>query len=167
MKKTLKLLVTAILFVPVIGFSQQKDTLIKKLDSLSRQKDTAGQVNDINPKAYTETTRLTFKSYFVLLASDLKQEFTKPFHATRKDWLNFGKFAVVAVALGFADEPIQRFAVHLRSNDVSLQKVSNFITHFGGNYETFTLAAFGTYGFIFKDQKIKTTTLLATQAYLT
>jgi membrane-associated phospholipid phosphatase len=168
MKKNLRLFITAILFIPIVGFTQQKDTLIKKLDSLSRKKDSAGgQVNIINPKAYTETTQLTFNSYFILLASDLKQEFTKPFHMTPRDWRNFGKFAVVTVALGFADEPIQHFAAHLRSKDTTFQKVSEFITRFGGTYETYALITLGAYGFIFKDKKIKAVTFLATQAYIT
>src|SRR3989442_7119731 len=118
MKKKLRLFIAAILFIQIVGFTQQKDTLLKKLDSLSRKKDSAGgQENDISPKTYNKATQLTFNSYFKLLASDLKQEFTKPFHMTRKDWRNFGKFAVVAVSMGFADEPIQRFAARLRSTD--------------------------------------------------
>jgi membrane-associated phospholipid phosphatase len=167
MEKALKLLITIIFFIPIIGYGQQKDTLINKLDSLNRKKDTTGQVNNINPSAYTQTTQITFKNYFILLASDLKQEFTKPFHATKKDWVNFGKFAVIAIGLSFGDEPIQQFAVRLRSKNIPLQRTSNFITNFGGTYEVYTLTAFGAYGFIFKDEKIKVTTLLATQAYIT
>ena len=78
-----------------------------------------------------------------------------------------GKFAVVAGALAFADEPIQKGAVKLRTNNPGLNNVSKYITNFGGIYEAYTLAAFGAYGIIFKSQKIKTTTLLATQAYIT
>jgi len=168
MKKNLRLLITAIFFIPTGAFSQQKDTLIKKLDSLRIKKDSAGvQVNNINSRAYNDTTKLTLSSYFKLLASDLEQEFTKPFHMRRKDWGNFGKFAVASVALGFADEPLQRLAVRMRSNDTPFQKVSNFITRFGGSYETYTIIALGAYGFIFKHEKIKTTTLLVTQAYIT
>lgn len=63
---------------PFAGFAQ--DTLINKLDSLTRKKDSAGQqINNINPKAYNQRTALGVKSYFVLLGSNLKQEFTKPF----------------------------------------------------------------------------------------
>ena len=88
--------------------------MINKLDSLSKKTDSAGkQVNNISPKAYNESTKLTFNSYFTLLGSDLKQEFTKPFHMTGKDWGRLGKFAVVAGALAFADEPIQKGAVKL------------------------------------------------------
>src|SRR5665213_1054868 len=100
----------------------QTDTLINKLDSLSRKTDSAGgQVNNITPKAYNESTQITFNTYFILLGSDLKQSFTKPFHMKKRDWGNRGKFALVA---------------------------------------------FGAYGFIFKNEKMKNTTLLATQAYI-
>src|ERR1035437_4785795 len=168
MKKRLKLLLMAILFIPIAGFSQQKDTLIKKLDSLSKKTDSAGkQVNNTNPAAYNENTKITPKSYFVLLVSDLKQEFTKPFHMTKKDWLNFAKFAVIEVGLGFADEPIQQAAIRLDNNNPGVKNTGNYITRFGGVYEGYTLAAIATYGMVFKKKKMVTTTLLATQAYIT
>ena len=168
MRLGIRLLVLFILSLPVTGFSQQKDTLINKLDSLNKKTDSAGkQVNNINPIAFNESTKLTFNSYFILLGSDLKQEITKPFHMTGKDWGRLGKFVVVAGALTFADEPIQKDVVKLRANNSGLNNVSKYITNFGGIYEAYTLAAFGAYGIIFKSQKIKTTTLLATQAYIT
>jgi membrane-associated phospholipid phosphatase len=159
------------LFIIMLSFPfatfAQKDTLIHKLDSLQRKKDTSGQINNINPNAYTETTQITFKNYFILLGSSLKQEFTKPFHMNKKDWGNFGKFAAVTVALSFADEPIQKSALKLRNRNTGVNSVSKYVTNFGGLYEGYTLAALGAYGFIFKNEKMKTTTLLATQAYIT
>lgn len=166
--KGLRLLVMAMLFIPLASVGQQKDTLIKKLDSLNRKKDTTGkQINNTNPAAYNEETKITFKNYFVLLGSDLKQEFTKPFRMTKKDWGNFAKFSVIIVGLGFADEPIQKAAVRLTDNNPGLKKTGNYISKFGGVYEGYALAAFATYGVIFKKKKMVTTTLLATQAYLT
>jgi membrane-associated phospholipid phosphatase len=168
MKSAFRLLFLLVLSFPVAGFSQQKDTLFNKLDSLGKKTDSAGkQVNNISPKAYNESTRLTFNSYFTLLGSDLKQEFTKPFHMHHKDWVRFGTFAIVAGALSFADEPIQKVALKLRANNQAVTNVSKYVTNFGGVYEAYTLAALGTYGILFKNQKMKTTTLLATQAYLT
>lgn len=168
MKMKLKLIVTAILITPLIGLSQQPDTLINKLDSLSKKTDSAGgQINNINPHAYDEDTKITFNAYFALLGSDLKQEFTKPFHMTRKNWGNFAEMLAVGGALSFADKPIQRYAYPFKTKNPGLGKVSGFITKFGGPYEALTLATFGTYGIIFKSQKMKTTTLLATQAYIT
>jgi len=168
MKKKLRLVITAVLFIPLAGFTQQKDTLINKLDSLNRKTDSAGkQINNIKPAAYNELTKISFKNYFVLLASDLKQEFTKPFHMTHKDWGNFGKFGVAIAAVGFADEPAQKYSVKLMRNKPTLRNISGYITKFGGAYETYTLASFAAYGLIFKNPKMITTTMLATQAYLT
>ena len=159
------------LFVIVLSFPcavfAQKDTLVHKLDSLAKKKDSVGQFNNIDRRAYTENTNLTFNTYFVLLGSSLKQEFTKPFHMTKKDWGNFGKFAAVAVALSFADEPIQKSALKLKERNTGINNISKYVTNFGGLYEGYTLAALGAYGFIFKNEKLKTTTLLATQAYIT
>ena len=154
------------LLIPSTSFSQ-KDTLMNKLDSLSLKTESAGrQINNISPRAYNQNTGITFKNYFVLLGSDLKQSFTKPFHMTRRDWGNLGKFALVTGAVFLVDEPIQQAALKLRNNHRGLDNVSKYITNFGGPYEGYTLAALGAYAFIFKKEKIKITTLLATQAYI-
>ncbi len=163
-----RILIVVLILVPFIGFSQKPDTLIKKLDSLSKKTDSAGkQNNNINEAAYNENTKITFSSYFILLGSDLKQEITAPFHLTRKDWGRVAKFAVVEGGLFFADEPVQRFALDLRNHNTGVKDISKYVTRFGGPYETYVLATLGAYGFIFKSEKIKTTTLLATQAYIT
>lgn len=163
-----RLLVIFFLSLPFAGISQQKDTLSNKLDSLSKKTDKAGQqLNNVEPSAYSYRTNLTFKSYFQLLGSDLKQTFTKPFHMNGKDWIRFGGFAAATGVLFFADEPIQRSMVDLTNNNAGVRNTSSFITKFGGVYEIYTLAGFGAYGIIFKSDKVKTTTLLATQAYLT
>ena len=144
------------------------DTLIKKLDSLAKKTDSTGvQKNNINPAAYNDVTKLTPKSYFILLGSDIKQEFTKPFHMKRRDWVNLGKFALVEVALGFADESIQKNVYALRNRSAGVRNVGGFITRFGGVYEFAGLGAFGLYGILAKSEKVKTTTLLATQSVIT
>ncbi len=157
-----------LIYLMPFGAFSQSDTLINKLDSLSKKTDSAGgQVNNISPKAYNENTKITFNTYFILLGSDLKQSFTKPFHMTGKDWGNVGKFALVVGAVSLADESIQKSALHLRNNNNGVASVSKYVTNFGGLYEAYTLAALGAYGIIFKNEKMKTTTLLATQAYIT
>jgi len=167
MKLRNRWLLLLLLSIPTAGFSQKTDTLIHKLDSLSRKTDSAGgQINNVAPKAYNENTKISFNSYFILLGSDLKQSFTKPFHMKKRDWGNLGKFAVVATALSFADEPIQQSALKLRQKSPTIANTSKYITNFGGIYEAYTLAAIGAYGFIFKKEKMQTTTLLATQAYI-
>src|ERR1035438_2667997 len=100
MKAKFRLLFFLIVSIPAVGFSQQPDTLRRKLDSLSFKTDSAGgQTNNTTPKAYNNSTRLNFKTYIILLSSDFKQSFTKPFHMSGKDWGNLGKFALVAGAL--------------------------------------------------------------------
>jgi membrane-associated phospholipid phosphatase len=147
--------------------AQKPDTLIKKLDSLSKKTADSAQVNNTNPAAYNEATKITFPDYFILTGSDLKQAFTKPFHMNQGDWKKLGIFALAFGGLALVDEPVQRVALDLRNGSPTLQKVSLQITNFGGSYEAYTLAALGAYGLIFKNQKMKTTTLLATQAYIT
>jgi hypothetical protein len=148
--------------------SQKPDTLIKKLDSLKVKTDSAGvQKNNIEGSAYNENTRITPGVYFILLGSDFRQQITKPFHMDRKDWRNLGIFTAGVVALVFADEPIQKFALKLRDNNKGLQRVSSYVTKFGGLYEAYVLVGLGSYGFIFNNEKMKTTTLLATQSYIT
>jgi hypothetical protein len=150
-------------------YSQQKDTLINKLDSLNKKTDTTGaQTNIINPNAYTQNTRISFPAYFVLLGSDLKQDITAPFHQTEREWKRIGIYGASVAAFSIiADEPIQRFAVKLHDNSNTVSGISSYVTKFGGRYELYSLAALGGYGFIFNNKKMQTTTLLATQAYLT
>lgn len=165
MKWKLRLMLFAFAVMPFVGSAQ--DTLINKLDSLNRKTDSAGgQINNTSPELY-QAVRLKPLTYITLLASDLKQEFTKPFHMRRKDWTNFGKFILVGSTLALADKPVQQYSYKLVQRNPDINKFSGFITKFGGPYETLTLGAFGAYGIIFKNQKMKTTTLLATQAYIT
>lgn len=144
------------------------DTLVKKLDSLARKTDSAGtQVNNINPAAYNDVTKLNGRTYFILLGSNIKQTFTKPFHMRKRDWKHLGIFAAAAVGLGFADEPIQRNVLSLRNKSSFVRMSGKYITNFGFLYEFYALGAFSAYGIIFKSEKVKNTSLLATQAVIT
>jgi membrane-associated phospholipid phosphatase len=151
------------------GLSQQPDTLIRKLDSLNKKNDSTPSVqqNNISEAAYNQATKINFKTYFILLGSTIKQEYTKPFHMKKREWGQFGLFALAAGGLAFADEPVQRQALKFRASKPGAVKASNYITNTGGAYEMITLVALGSYGYIFKNEKMRTTTLLATQAYLT
>jgi hypothetical protein len=155
-------------FLSFKSYSQQADTLIKKLDSLSQKKDSAGgQTNNTAKAAYNDQTKITFKTYFILLGSTMKQEYTKPFHMTRKDWGNFSALALTTGALLFADEPLQKQAVKFRNSKSWTVTASKYVTNTGGVYEMITLGTIGAYGYLFKNEKMKTTTLLASQAYIT
>jgi membrane-associated phospholipid phosphatase len=144
------------------------DTLVKKLDSLSHKNDsTGGQKNNIQPAAYNEQTKITGQTYFILLWSSVKQEFTKPFHTTKKEWLRFGMFAGGVAILTTVDEPVQKWALRLRNNNQVVASTGRYITNAGGTNELITLSGIGLYGFLTKNTKMKTTTLLASQAYIT
>ena len=109
---------------------------------------------------------LNFNSYFTFLGQNLKQEVTKPFHFTKKDWGNFGKYAAIAIALSFVDEPVQQAALRLRNRNTELNNISKVVTDFGGLNEVFTVAGIGAYGLITGNNKLVNTTLLSSQAFI-
>jgi membrane-associated phospholipid phosphatase len=159
-----------LLLLPLLVTAQQKDTLVKKLDSLSKQTDSLGikQKNNISAAAYNENTKMTLPIYFSLLLDDIKQQVSAPFNASGRDWLRIGGFALLTTGCAlFADKPINRAAIDIRNRSSSIVSASSYVTNFGGLYEGYTLAAFAAYGYIFKKEKTKTTVFLATQAYLT
>lgn len=148
-------------------YGQQVDTLVKKLDSLRSKNDTTKQLNNTNRSAFTEETKITLPAYFILLGSNMKQSFTKPFHMKKKDWGNLAKAAGIGFLLSFADKPIQRNALSLRNDNKTVREVSDYVTRFGGLYEVYALAGLAATGYITKNLKLRTTTLLASQSYLT
>ena len=156
------------LFTSVIVNAQVKDTLVKQLDSLNKKTDSLGfQNNNTNPKAYNSATRITGSSYLKLLWSNYKQQLTAPFYISRDSWKTVGAFGAVTGALALADQPVQRWALKAKSSSQAASRASKFVTNTGGVSEIITLGAIGTYGFVFKNEKMKTTTFLASQAYLT
>ena len=102
------------------------------------------------------------------MGNDFKQQITAPFHQTPKEWLHIGMYAAsIATISAVTDEPVQRLAIKVHDSSKVVSTVSSYVTKFGGRYELYTLAALGGYGFIFNNKKMQTTTLLATQAYIT
>jgi membrane-associated phospholipid phosphatase len=159
-------IVAMIFLFPAISFCQ-KDTLIKRLDSLEIKADTSKQVNNINHRAYDVNSKITLPVYFKLLWSDGKQQLSAPFRGSRQDYYRLAGLVGVTSALSFVDKPIEKAALKASDSSKTLRDISSYVTNFGANYEVYVLAAFGTYGFIFNSQKVKTTTLLATQSYIT
>lgn len=167
-------MLTVFLFCCSASVSAQKtdtlvkkvDTLVKKLDSLKREDTEHGKNVDINKDVYNQKTKITPSTYLALLGTDFTQEVTGPFHATGKTWLKVGIFATIEGGLFFADKPIQREALELRTQNTTIRNVSAYVTGFGGLYEAYTLVALGAYGYIFKKEKVRTTFYLATQAYI-
>ncbi len=149
------------------GFTQKKDTLIRRLDSMSREQERPPRFNDINEQVYNSNTKITGRVYFKLLASDFKQQLTKPFHMTGRDWLKLGVVSGTTAILTFSDESIQNWGQELHEKHKWVRDVGNIVTRFGGVTEAFVLAGIGGYGAITKNTKVKTTALLATHAYIT
>jgi len=171
MRYQCRLIALLLLLGPLLASAQQKDTsLPKKLDSLAKNPDSAGgkQKNQVAPSFYNENTRFTPRIYVILTLDDMKQQWTSPFRATKKNWLQIGAFTGLTVgAIFLLDKPVNKYTVEQIRTNKSAVSASLYVTNFGGWYETYTLAALGTYGWIFKKDKEKTTTLLATQAYIT
>ena len=164
----IRLLLCCLLFSCCQVSAQQTDTLIKKLDSLQRVEAKPGNkpINDVDKEDYTSQTNITPKVYVILLGTDLVQEVTGPFHASKKTWRKAGEFALLEGGLFFADRAIQHNTAKFMDENPGLRNTSQYITNFGGAWEGYTLAAFGAYGLIFHSNKVKTTTLLATQSYI-
>lgn len=122
--------------------------------------------NDLFAK--DSTVKLTNVSTYVkMVGFNLKEAFTKPFHLSKSETNQLTDFTFLIIGLGMLDEPVQRSPLNLKKNNSGLSDASHFITKFGAEYQIITLAALGTYGLIFKDEKLKNTTLLATQALIT
>jgi membrane-associated phospholipid phosphatase len=153
--------------IPAISFSQNTDTLINKLDSLKQQSDTSGQVNNVNPNFYNERTKLNARVFGILLLDDFKQQALSPLDIKRKGWLTGVGLVGATVGISFLDKPIQRWAAGLRRRNPALGSYSKTVSDVGGVYEVVTFAGIATYGFVFKNPKLRTTTALATQAYIT
>lgn len=160
-----KVLLLLLFSIPVIGFAQNSGN---KLDSLHTiPGDNPSEINLNYDSTNPQKPLFHFNSYFSLLGENLKDGFTKPFHLSKRDWGNFGKYAAVTFVLSFADEPLQQAALRLRNRNTGLNNISKDVTKFGGIYEVFTVAGIGAYGLISKNYKLANTALLSSQAYLT
>lgn len=157
-----------IALLPVIGFSQRTDTVINKLDSLKKQTDTTGSVNLIEPAFYDEKTKVNAKVFGTLLLDDFKQQALSPLDVNnRKAWLTGAALVGTTIGISFLDKPIQQWAAGLRRRNPTLGSYSKTVSDVGGAYEVATFAGIAGYGLIFKNPKLRTTTALATQAYIT
>ncbi len=161
-------LIAAIIgILPVIGYTQKTDSLINKLDSLKEQTDTAGQVNRIERSFYNERTKLNARVFGILLLDDFKQQALSPLGINKRGWLAGATLVGTTIGIGFLDKPIQKWAAGLRRKNPDLGSYSRTVSDIGGVYEVATFAGIATYGFVFKNPKLRTTTALATQAYIT
>jgi membrane-associated phospholipid phosphatase len=152
---------------PVTGFTQKTDSLINKLDSLKKQTDTTGQTNKVEPGFYNEKTKITPKVFGILLLDDFKQQALSPFHVNKRGWFLGAGFAALTAGVGFLDKPIQQSAVRFRNNNPWSKSYSHTLTNIGGLYEVVPFAGIAAWGFVFKNEKLRTTTYLALQSYIT
>jgi membrane-associated phospholipid phosphatase len=167
MKVTVKVLVI-IFLIPLAAMPQQKDSLTKKLDSLNIKWDSLqSRINNDNNANSYDPAKIDFKTYFTLLADNFKQQATAPFHIKKKDWLKVAGFALLTGGFALVNEPINDFAIKLHKENKGLADISHYVTNFGGAYEVYAIAGLYAYGLIFRTQKEKTTTALATHAYIT
>ncbi len=161
------ILCSVIVICSIPSFAQT-DTLRKQLDSMRKEeKGHEPPFVDVDKDEYTSQTNITPKAYFILLATDFKHIGTSPFHATKKTWIKVGELVLLEGAMFFADKPIQKYSREFVANNPGVRQTSEYITNLGGMWGVYTLAAFGAVGIIFKSNKLKTTTLLATQACIT
>jgi membrane-associated phospholipid phosphatase len=123
--------------------------------------------HEINSSQAKDSSRISVPVYFQLLAGNFTEIAKKPFHLEKKDWHHIGEFAVVATGLSFADEAIQQQALQWRNESPTLRKISGTVTQTGGLYEFYILGGLGLYSFTSKNEKLRTSVLLATQAYIT
>jgi membrane-associated phospholipid phosphatase len=162
-----RIVIALFFFIPAISFSQRTDTLINKLDSLKKGSDTSGQVNVIDPGFYNERTKLDARVFGILLLDDFKQQALSPLDINKRGWLTGAALVGTTIGISFFDKPIQKWAATQRRNNPTLGSYSKTVSDVGGVYEVVTFAGIAGYGYIFNNAKLRTTTALATQAYIT
>ncbi|GEO10714.1 phosphatase PAP2 family protein [Segetibacter aerophilus] len=168
MRLVVRFIIVFLFITPFIGFAQRTDTIINRLDSLKKQTDTTGQHNQTEPSFYDERTSMDARVFGTLLLDDFKQQALSPLDINNKRaWLTGATLVGATIGISFVDKPIQRWASGLRRGNPTLGNYSKTITDIGGVYEVGTFAGIAAYGFIFKNPKLRTTTALATQAYIT
>ncbi len=112
------------------------------------------------------TAKVSAKDYVLLLESNFKQQATAPLKLTGRQWLEAGGVGLITAGVILSDKGINHAVNNIRNNSTFIQKVSPVVTKFGGKYELITLASLEASGLILKNEKLKATTLMATQAYL-
>jgi len=168
MKFKRNLLLTALCMASFsLAYCQKPDSLANKLDSLKKKADTTGQQNSTEPFFYNETTKITPRVFGILLLDDFKQQALSPFQPAKHAFVRDGALIGLGVCLAFLDKPVQRWAVTFRNNNAWSANPSRIITNLGAQFEIIPLAAIATTGFIFKNEKLRTTTALAFHSYIT
>lgn len=132
--------------------------------------DTANADNNITDsiQPLVESTSSINKptNYFQLLSLTVKDGARRPFHLKSKEWTQIGLFSVALGTTLLLDRPINEEMQRLRAKSGAIRNSSPVITQLGGFTGLAVVGGFGIYGLIAKDQKMKTTVLLASQSFL-
>lgn len=110
---------------------------------------------------------ITLPDYFVLLKDNLVQQSISPFTQTKEEWIRTGIFAATTVGLAFLDKPVQKAVTGFSEPGNNFYAINSAISDFGEIPLIVSVAGLGAYGYFFKDEKLKNTALLASQAYIT
>jgi membrane-associated phospholipid phosphatase len=158
-----------VLFILTVGTCYAQDSTLltrQQSDSLPHLlTDTDSCINKITPSE--DPGKLNAARYFALLGGNFKEVFAKPFHMKKRDWKYFSITAGIFGTLSFQDESVQRFSLQWRNKSSGMRNTSGIITRFGDDYGLYTMGVLGAYSFLFKKERMRTVTLLASQAYIT
>ena len=105
-------------------------------------------------------------NYFHLLSQTVIDGARRPFHLKSREWAQVGIFSVALGTTLLLDRPINEEMQRLRAKSGAIRNSSPVITQLGGFTGLAVVGGFGVYGLIAKDQKMKTTVLLASQSFL-
>lgn len=119
-----------------------------------------------NTEFENRTAKVSARDYFLLLSSNFKQQATAPLKLTGHQWLEVGGAGLITAGVILSDKGINHAVNNITNNNTFIQKASPVVTRFGDKYELITLGSLGLYGLLFKNEKLKATTLMATQSYL-
>ncbi len=119
------------------------------------------------PKTGSDSlSNISFRDYFRLLPYNFKQQAFFPLHLSKKGWLQLGAYGAATAGIALANKPVKIYAKSLHDNNTTVATASKYITRFGNSYGIYTMAGLFTYSGIFKNNKLRNTTLLASQAYV-
>lgn len=167
-EKTMKIFWTFLFFISLIqlpAHSQQTDTAVNSLELSGMQGDSTGTAKgDSGKVADYDGLTLDLKTYATLLPYNFKHQALFPFYLKGKDWLKVGAYALVTGGVALANEPVKRYATNLHDNNPAVASASKFITGFGSSYAAYSVAGLFAFGAITNNEKLKNTTLLATQS---
>lgn len=119
---------------------------------------------ELQPASYPV---ISFRDYGSLLRDNFKRQALWPFKTTAKDREILLGLSMVATVGLVTDWETNKRLGELRHTSSFVRVNSPVIGHMGASYSFVVLGATGLYGFVFKDERAKSTFLLATQAAIT